>query len=100
MDYKYAGVQASWQTSSSRPPESRSIVATALAVSTGCRSPLSRMRVPTRSRSVTAATAASAAIGSHCGTTRWSVNVMLEAHPGVKPWGSRPGACPAHVREL
>ena len=75
---KFAATYPAPRPSSNRPPESRSIVAAALAVRTGFRRPLSTTRVPTRIRSVTPATAASAAIGSHCGTTRWSVNVILE----------------------
>ena len=53
-------------------------MAAALAVSTGLRKAMSRTSVPSRIESVTAATAASAAVGSHCGTTWWSVNVMEE----------------------
>jgi hypothetical protein len=40
--------------------------------------PARLLSVPSLIESVTAATAASAAVGSHCGTTWWSVNVMDE----------------------
>lgn len=79
---KFAVTYPAPSPSSSRPPERRSIVAAVLAVSTGFRSALSSTRVPTRIRSVTPATAATAASGSHWGTTTWSVNVTTE-NPSV-----------------